>query len=275
MKVYKPTTPGRRQMSVASYNKLTGVKPLKKLTRGKASRAGRDDLGRISVRHRGGGHKRKYRIIDFKQDKFGVAGRVESVEYDPNRSAFIALVVYVDGERRYVLAPQGLKVGDKVLSSKEAVAPRNGNRMPLQYIPDASLLYNIELNPGRGGQIVRSAGDSALLMGKEGKYAQVKLPSGEVRNILATCSANIGTLSNSEHDNMKIGKAGRKRYLGIRPTVRGKAMNPVDHPHGGGEGNQPIGLKYPKTPWGKPALGVRTRKAKKYSERLIIKRRNS
>lgn len=273
MKTYKPTTPGRRQMSTTDFSRLARKKPEKNLVIGLRKRAGRDRRGQISVRHRGGGHKRKYRIIDFKRSKYDIPAWVVSIEYDPNRSAFIALLNYIDGEKSYILAPEEIQEGDKVLSSSKKVEARPGNRMPLSEIPDSSLIYNIELHPGRGGKIVRAAGGSAILMGKEGKYAQVKLPSGEIRNILKTCAATLGSLSNPEHENIKIGKAGRKRWLGKRPNVRGKAQNPVDHPHGGGEGNQPIGLKYPKTPWGKPALGVKTRRKKKYSDRLIVKRR--
>ncbi len=274
MKFYKAITPGRRQMTGSDFSSLTRrKKPAKKLTKGLREKAGRDRWGHITVRHRGGGHKKKFRLIDFKQDKFEIPGRVASIEYDPNRTAWIALIHYRDGEKRYILAPQGLKVGDTILSSQKKIEMQTGNRMPLAEIADASPIYNLELNPGRGGQIVRAAGGSAILMGKEGKYAQIKLPSGEIRNVLKTCLASIGTLSNPEHDNINLGKAGRKRWLGIRPTVRGKAMNPVDHPHGGGEGNQPIGLKYPKTPWAKPALGVKTRRKKKYSDRLIVRRR--
>lgn len=273
MKVYKPTTSGRRGATGADFSELSRMEPEKSLTRGLRKKAGRDRLGHIAVRHRGGGHKRKYRLIDFKRDKFDIPGKVVSIEYDPNRSSWIALVCYLDGEKRYILAPQGLKIGEVVLASKKKIEAKVGNAMPLSEIPDSTSIHNLELNPGRGGQIVRSAGEAAILMSKEGKYAQVKLPSGEIRNILQTCIATIGALSNPEHENIKLGKAGRTRWLGRRPTVRGKAMNPVDHPHGGGEGNQPIGLKYPKTPWGKPALGVKTRRRKRYSDRLIIKRR--
>lgn len=274
MKFYQPITPGRRGMSNVEYSSLNRKKKVKRLAFGLKKRGGRDRRGRIRVRHRGGGHKRRYRIIDFKRDKFDIEGRIACLEYDPNRTCWIALVHYRDGEKRYILAPDRLKVGDQVLASQKKIEVKPGYRMPLERIPDASLIYNIELQPGKGGQIVRAAGEAAVLMGKEGKYAQIKLPSGEIRNVLKTCLATLGTLSNPEHENVRLGKAGRKRWLGIRPTVRGKAMNPVDHPHGGGEGNQPIGLKYPKTPWGKPALGVKTRPKKKYSDRLIIKRRN-
>lgn len=273
MKYYKPTTPGRREMTNVDYSPLTRKRPEKRLVFGLKKTGGRDQKGKIAIRHRGGGHKRKYRLIDFKREKFDIPGTILALEYDPNRTAWIALVSYPDGEKRYILAPAGLQVGDRVLYSQKKIEARLGYRMPLSEIPDAAMIHNLELEPGRGGQIVRSAGGSAVLMGKEGKHAQVKLPSGEVRNILKTCLATIGTLSNPEHENVKIGKAGRSRWLGRRPHVRGKAMNPVDHPHGGGEGNQPIGLKYPKTPWGKPALGVRTRRRKRYSDRLIIKRR--
>jgi len=273
MKHHKPTTPGRRGMSTVDFSGVTRRKPEKSLVVGLRKKAGRDKKGRISVRHRGGGHKRKYRIIDLKRNRFDIPAKVVSLEYDPNRTCFIALVHYLDGEKAYILAPQELQTGKRVISSQKKVEAKPGNRMPLSEIPDSSLIYNIELNPGRGGQIVRAAGASAVLMGKEGKYAQIKLPSQEVRFILSRCLATIGSLSNAEHENVKIGKAGRKRWLGIRPTVRGKAMNPVDHPHGGGEGNQPIGLKHPKTPWGRPALGVRTRRKKKYSDRLIVEKR--
>ncbi len=260
-------------MTNVDYSPLTGSAPAKRLVVGLNKTGGRDQRGKISTRHRGGGHKRKYRLLDFKGEKFDIPGIILALEYDPNRTAWIAQVGYPDGDKRYILAPAGLKVGDRVLSSQKKIEARLGYRMPLSEIPDAAMIHNVEFNPGRGGQIVRSAGGSAVLMGKEGKYAQVKLPSGEVRNILKTCLATLGTLSNPEHENVNLGKAGRKRWLGRRPSVRGKAMNPVDHPHGGGEGNQPIGLKYPKTPWGKPALGVRTRGRKKYSDRLIIQRR--
>lgn len=243
---------------------------LKSLTIGKKKSGGRS-RGRVTVRHRGGGHKRKYRIIDFNQNKLGIPAKVESTEYDPNRSAFIAQILYADGERRYILAPKNLKTGQSILSDKKAPIAV-GNRMQLKHIPEGTFIYAIELTPGRGAQLVRSAGTFAQLQAKEGKYAQLKLPSKEIRLINVNCMASIGELSNPEHNLRTIGKAGRNRWLGRRPTVRGSAMNPIAHPHGGGEGRSPVGLKHPKTPWGKPAYGVKTRK-KKQSDKLIIKRR--
>jgi len=274
MKIYRPTTPGRRKMTGIDYKKvLTADKPYKPLTKPIKKKAGRNVQGRIAVRHRGGGHKRKYRVIDFKRDKLNIPAKVESIEYDPNRSVFIALVTYEDGEKRYVLAPQKLKVGDSVASG-EKVPLKPGNRMLLKNIPAGTFVYNIELTPGKGGQIVRSAGASAQLTAVEGGYARLVLPSSEIRMVPAVAMASIGSLSNSGHRFVNKGKAGRSRWLGIRPTVRGSAMNPVDHPHGGGEGRAPVGLKKgPKTPWGKKAFGVKTRKKKKYSDKFIIRRR--
>lgn len=273
IKVYKPTTPGRRKSSV---NVFTGdkVKPLKSLLKPKKRKAGRNNQGKITVRHRGGGAKKHYRMIDFKREKFDIEGRIESIEYDPNRSSYIARVVYVDGERRYIIALDKMKAGDKVLSSQNKIEAARGNRMPLKHIPSGLEVCNIEMKPGKGGEMVRSAGSSAQLMAIEGKYALLRLPSKEIRKVPALASATIGTVSNSDHRLVRIGKAGRMRHRGIRPTVRGKVMNPVDHPHGGGEGSNPIGMKAPKTKWGKKALGVKTRKKKKASTKLIVKRRN-
>lgn len=274
IKVHKPTTPGRRKSSVNAFSELTkGKKPLKKLTAAKKRISGRNNQGRITVRHKGGGAKRRYRSIDFKRFNYGIEGRVDSLQYDPNRSAWIALVVYANGEKSYILAPHGLKPGHQVISSKERVDIRPGNRMPLEKMPVGTTVYNIELTPGQGGSIVRSAGSSAQLMAVEGRYATIKLPSKEIRKVLKTACATVGAVSNPDHRLIRWGKAGRMRHRGIRPTVRGKVMNPVDHPHGGGEGSNPIGLKHPKTPWGKPALGVKTRKAKKASNKLIVQRR--
>lgn len=274
MKVYKPITPGRRGMTKADNKQLTKkARPFKKLLKTKKSKAGRSKQGRITVRHRGGGHKKKYRIIDFKRiDKVGMPAKVESIEYDPNRSAHIALISYKDGEKRYILTPQDLQKDDEVIADKK-VPLKPGNRMPLKNIPIGTFVYNIELIPNQGGKIAKSAGSSAQLMAIESGYAQLTLPSGEVRMVLEEAMASIGVLSNPEHGFEKLGKAGRKRWLGIRPTVRGSAMVPADHPHGGGEGKAPIGLKGPKTPWGKKAFGVKTRKRKKYSDKFIIKRR--
>lgn len=269
---FKPTSPGRRHMTVVVFDEITTEKPYKPLTRGKKQKAGRNNQGRITCRHRGGGHKRKYRIIDFKRDKDGVPAKVETIEYDPNRSAWIALVCYRDGERRYILAPQGLKVGDTVMSGPQADI-RVGNALPLRFIPLGTTIHNIELYPGRGGQLVRSAGTGAQLLAKESQYAHVRLPSGEVRLIHLDCKATIGALSNPDHANIIIGKAGRSRWMGIRPAVRGLAMNPVDHPHGGGEGHTSVGMAIPKTPWGKPAKGVKTRPRRKASDRYILRRR--
>lgn len=274
MKYYKPTTPSRRGMTSVDFSSLTKSKPAKKLTKKLVQKAGRGYGGRITVRHRGGGHKRKYRVIDFKRfDKLGIPAKVVSIEYDPNRSCFIALVYYVDGEKRYILSPDGLKVGQEVICKEKAPA-RLGNRMQLKNILGGSQVYNIELLPKRGGQIIRSAGSVAQVMANEGGFSHLKLPSGEVRMIREDCFASLGQLSNIEHGAVVIGKAGRSRWLGRRPTVRGSAMNAVDHPHGGGENRQSIGLrKGPKTPWGKLAYGVKTRK-KKPSDKLILKRRS-
>lgn len=271
IKMYKPTSPGRRGMSVSTFSEITRTTPEKSLLVPIRARAGRNNMGRVTVRHRGGGHKRMYRIIDFKRNKHGVPARVDSVEYDPNRSARIALLVYADGERRYILAPLGLKVGSQLMSGPEAEI-RLGNALPLRNIPLGTMVHNIELQPGRGGQMVRSAGTAAQLMAKEGDYAQVRLPSGEVRRVLLTCLATIGQVSNSDHANITLGKAGRKRWLGWRPTVRGVAMDPNSHPHGGGEGRSPVGMPGPKTPWGKPALGYKTRTNKRTSKYIVRRR---
>ena len=271
LKQYKPTSPGRRGMSGSTFEEITKDKPEKSLLLPLKKRAGRNNQGRLTVRHRGGGAKRKLRIIDFKRDKVGVPGRVAAIEYDPNRSARIALIYYADGEKRYILAPVGLGIGDTIKSGSDAEV-KPGNALPLKLIPGGSLIHNIELERGRGGQLVRSAGTAAQLMVKEGEYALVRLSSGEMRRIHGDCLATIGQVGNVDHQNIKLGKAGRKRLLGWRPTVRGSAMSPRDHPHGGGEGRSPIGLPGPKTPWGKPALGYRTRKPKA-SDKMIVKRR--
>ena len=271
LKIYRPTSPGRRGMSGSTFDEITKSKPEKSLLLPLKKKAGRSNQGRITVRHRGGGAKRSLRIIDFKRDKFGVPGRVAAIEYDPNRSARIALIHYVDGEKRYILAPLELKVGDVIKSGDDAEV-KPGNALPLNSIPSGTLIHNIEMERGKGGQVVRSAGAVARLMVKEGDYALVRLPSGEVRRIRGDCLATIGQVGNVDHQNINLGKAGRKRWSGWRPTVRGSAMSPRDHPHGGGEGRSPIGLPGPKTPWGKPALGYRTRKAKA-SDKMIVKRR--
>ncbi len=272
VKKFKPTSPARRFMTVSINENAVKKKPEKSLLRPKKKTGGRNSYGRITVRHRGGGAKQKYRIIDFKRDKEGIPAKVASIEYDPNRSAYIALLYYVDGEKRYILAPLDLKVGDMVEAGTNAdIKP--GNALRLSDIPLGTQIHNIELKPGKGGQLVRAAGSSAQLMAKEGKYAQVRLPSGEVRYIGMDCKASIGQLSNFENENINIGKAGRKRWMGIRPTVRGVVMNPVDHPHGGGEGKSPIGKPGPVTPWGKPTLGYKTRKKRKQSDRFIVKKR--
>ena len=271
IRVYKPTSPARRFMSVLTYEEITKKTPEKSLTEILKKNSGRNKQGKITVRHQGGGAKRKYRIIDFKRDKKDVPAKVAAIEYDPNRSAFIALLFYADGEKRYILAPLDLKVGDTVVAG-ENVDIKPGNALPIQNIPVGTLIHNIELKAGRGGQIVRSAGTYAQLMGKENGYAQVRLPSGEYRKVPLNAMATVGTVGNTDHSNINIGKAGRKRHMGIRPTVRGVVMNPVDHPHGGGEGKSPVGMPAPVTPWGKPALGYKTRKHKKYSNRLIVKR---
>lgn len=273
IKFYRPTTNARRNMSVTDYSELSKVAPERSLLVSLKKNSGRNSYGRITVRHRGGGVRTKYRIIDFKRDKFGVPATVESIEYDPNRSAFIALLKYEDGEKRYILQPAGLKAGDTVVAGPEAdIKP--GNALPLKNIPLGTIVHNVELYPGRGGQLARAAGNSAQLMAKEGIYALLRLPSGELRNVSADCMATVGQVGNLDHENVKIGKAGRKRHMGWRPTVRGSVMNPNDHPHGGGEGKAPIGRPGPVTPWGKPALGYKTRKKKKSSDKMIVKRRN-
>ena len=273
IKKYKPTSPGRRFMSGNTFYEITKTKPEKSLVVSLTNKGGRNVYGRITVRHRGGGHKRLYRIIDFKRDKFGIPAKVASIEYDPNRTAYIALLHYVDGEKRYILAPAGLKIGDTVQSG-EGSDIKVGNALKLIDIPVGSTIHNIELVPGRGGQLARSAGSSAQLVAKEGDYVQVRLPSSEVRLVRNQCMATLGQLSNIDHENIRVGKAGKTRWLGIRPTVRGSVMNPNDHPHGGGEGKAPIGHPGPLTPWGKPALGYKTRKKHKSSDKLIVKRRS-
>ena len=273
IKFYKPTGNGRRNMSVTDYSELSNVAPERSLLVSLKKNSGRNSYGRITVRHRGGGQRRKYRIIDFKRDKFDIPATVASVEYDPNRSAFIALLQYEDGEKRYILQPAGLKVGDVVVSGKDADI-KAGNALPLSSIPVGTIVHNVELYPGRGGQLARAAGNSAQLMAKEGVYALLRLPSGELRNVPASCMATIGQVGNLDHENVKVGKAGRKRHMGWRPTVRGAVMNPCDHPHGCGEGKSPVGRPGPVTPWGKPALGYKTRRTKKSSDKLIVKRRN-
>lgn len=272
IKTYKPTTPARRQMTVTSYAELSKVEPERSLLEPLKKHSGRNSYGRITVRHRGGGNRRKYRIIDFKRNKHGVPATVQTLEYDPNRSAFIALVQYEDGEKRYIIAPVGLKVGDVIVSGPDAdIKP--GNALPLVNIPVGTFIHNIEMHPGKGAQLARSAGIQAQLMAKEGAYAMVRLPSSELRRVPVNCMATIGQVSNQDHENMSIGKAGRKRHMGWRPTVRGSVMNPCDHPHGGGEGKSPIGRPGPVTPWGKPALGYKTRKKHNLSDRFIVKRR--
>jgi large subunit ribosomal protein L2 len=271
IKVYKPTSPGRRDMTASTFEEITRTRPEKSLLRPLKKRAGRNFRGKITVRHRGGGHKRRYRVIDFKRDKFGVPGRVDSIEYDPNRSARIALVVYADGDKRYIIAPVGLMVGDVVMSGPDAEI-RTGNALPINNIPTGSTIHNIELHIGKGGQMVRAAGTSAQLLAKEGRYAHVRLPSGEVRLVNVQCMATLGQVGNTDHGNIKLGKAGRKRWLGFRPSVRGSAMDPASHPHGGGEGRSPIGMPGPKSPWGKPTLGKKTRRNKS-TEKWIVRRR--
>jgi large subunit ribosomal protein L2 len=274
VRIYKPTTPGRRRSSVNTYAELTrGVRPHKPLLSPKPQQAGRNFSGKITVRHRGGGNKRFYRQVDFLQQRYNDPATVRSIEYDPNRTSFIALIEFSNGQKSYIIAPAGLLVGQTVTFSSAKIDVALGNRMPLQYIPTGIPVHNIELTPGMGGAIVRSAGNSAVIMSVEGDYALLKMPSGEIRRVAKNVLASIGQVSNIDHINVRWGKAGRIRYKSRRPSVRGKAMNPVDHPHGGGEGNQPIGMKYPKTPWGKHALGVKTRRKKKYSNHLIIKRR--
>ncbi len=273
IRVYKPTSPARRFMSVLTYEELTKKAPERSLTEYLKKNAGRNNQGKITVRHQGGGNKVKYRIIDFKRNKDNIPAKVTAIEYDPNRSAFIALVCYADGEKRYILAPLGLKVGDTVVSGETAdIKP--GNCLPMANIPVGTLIHNLEIKAGRGGQMVRSAGNAAQLMSKEGGYALVRLPSGEMRKLALNCRATIGAVGNADHENVRIGKAGRKRHMGVRPSVRGVVMNPCDHPHGGGEGKSPVGLPAPVTPWGKPALGLKTRKHKKYSNKMIVKRAN-
>ena len=273
IKKYNPTTPGLRGMTVSTFEEITAKAPEKSLTETLKKNAGRNVRGKITVRHRGGGARRKYRIIDFKRRKDDIPGTVATIEYDPNRTANIALIVYADGEKRYIIAPEKLKVGDVIYSGPEADI-KVGNALPIANIPVGTMIHNIELKPGKGGQLARSAGNAAQLMAKEDKYAQVRLPSGEVRKVLIECRATIAEVGNSDHGNIQIGKAGRKRHMGWRPTVRGSVMNPNDHPHGGGEGRAPIGRKGPVTPWGKPALGYKTRKKNKASNQYIVKRRN-
>ncbi|BAL81264.1 50S ribosomal protein L2 [Caldisericum exile] len=273
LKVYKPVTPGLRGRTVLNHKEvITKTEPEKSLVEGLRKEGGRNNTGKITVRHRGGGNKRLYRIIDFKRDKDGIPAKVTAIEYDPNRSAYIALLTYADGEKRYIIAPLGLKVGDTVMSGPDAEI-KVGNALPLKNIPLGTFIHNIELIPGKGGQIARSAGAAAQLIAKESEYAQVRMPSGEIRRIRLECKATIGQVGNLDHENVNLGKAGHKRHLGIRPTVRGSAMNPVDHPHGGGEGKAPIGHPGPLTPWGKPTLGYKTRKKKNPSDKYIIKRR--
>ena len=271
LKTYRPTSPGRRGMTGSAFEEITRSKPEKSLLKPLKKKAGRNNQGRISVRHRGGGAKRQLRIIDFKRDKEGVPGRVAAIEYDPNRSANIALIYYADGDKRYILSPQGLNVDDIIKAGPDAEL-KAGNAMPLSQIPGGTMIHNIEMEKGRGAKMVRSAGGAAQLMAKEGEYTLIRLPSGEMRRIRSECMATIGQVGNTDHQNIKLGKAGRTRWLGRRPQVRGSAMNPNDHPHGGGEGRSPVGMPGPKTPWGKPALGYRTRKPKA-SDRLIVKRR--
>lgn len=271
LKQFKPTSPGQRWLQGPSFEEITTAKPERSLVTDLRKQGGRNVQGRITVRHQGGGHKQAYRIIDFKRNKLGVPGRVSTVEYDPNRTARIALIFYADGEKRYIMAPVGLKVGDQVMSGPD-VEPKIGNALPIKNIPVGTMIHNIELQTGRGGQLVRSAGAAAQLMAKEGDYAQVRLPSGEVRKINQLCFATVGQLSNVDHENRTLGKAGRARWMGLRPEVRGSAMSPRDHPHGGGEGKSPIGHPGPLTPWGKPALGYRTRK-NKTTDQFIVKRR--
>ncbi len=273
IKRYKPTSSARRFMTVSSFEEITCTTPERSLLEDQKHKAGRNAQGKITVRHHGGGNKRKYRIIDFKRDRDGIPAIVKTIEYDPNRTANIALLVYADGQKRYILAPVGLNVGDKVLSGANAdIKP--GNALPIEAIPVGTMIHNIELQPGKGGQLVRAAGMAAQLMAKEGKYAQVKMPSGEMRLILVKCKATVGQVGNLDHEIIRIGKAGKVRHMGIRPTVRGSVMNPCDHPHGGGEGRAPIGRSGPVTPWGKPALGYKTRKKKNRTDKFILKRVN-
>jgi large subunit ribosomal protein L2 len=268
IKAYKPTSPGRRNMTVSAFDDITRTEPERSLLAPLKRKGGRNNAGKLTVRHRGGGHKRRYRVIDFRRDKFGVPGRIDSIEYDPNRSARIALVVYADGEKRYILAPAGIRVGDTVMSGPNAEI-RVGNALPIRSIPLGTTIHNVELYPGRGGQLVRSAGNSAQVLAKEGRMAQLRLPSGEVRYIDMNCLATIGQVSNPDHGNITAGKAGRMRWQGKRPSVRGVAMDPASHPHGGGEGRSPIGMPGPKTPWGQPALGKKTRRNKRTSKFIV------
>ena len=271
IRVYKPTSPARRFMSVLTFDEITRKEPERSLVTDLRKRAGRNNQGKITVRHQGGGERRKYRIIDFRRNKDNIPAKVAAIEYDPNRTCFIALLFYADGEKRYILAPLGLNVGDTVMSGAQAdIKP--GNCLPLSNIPLGTLIHNVEIKVGRGGQMVRSAGTSAQVMAKEGDYAQVRLPSGEVRKVSINARATIGEVGNDEHENVRIGKAGRKRHMGVRPTVRGVVMNPVDHPHGGGEGRSPVGMPAPMSPWGKKTQGVKTRKHRKYSDKMIVKR---
>ena len=272
VKKYKPTTPGQRGMTSYTFEEITKSKPERSLTVSRGRHGGRNVYGRVTVRHRGGGSRRQKRVVDFKREKLGIPARVAAIEYDPNRTARLALLHYADGEKRYILAPVDLRVGDELMSGPNAEI-RSGNSLPIANIPVGTLIHNIELKEGRGGQIVRTAGGSAQLLGKEGDFAQVRLPSGEVRLIRQVCYATIGTIGNLDHSNVKLGKAGRKRHMGIRPAVRGSAMSPRDHPHGGGEGRQPIGIPGPKSPWGKPTLGYKTRRNKQ-SDRYIVRRRS-
>ena len=274
IKTFHPTTPSRRHMTVSAFDAITKKTPEKSLLAKKVKTDGRNSYGRITVRHRGGGNKRKYRIVDFKRDLTGIAGTVLGIEYDPNRSANIALIGYENGEKRYILAPVGLQTGDSILAG-EGADIKPGNCLPLSAIPVGTFIHNIEMYPGKGGQLVRAAGTAAQLMAKEDGMAQIRVPSGEVRKIRLDCRATIGQVGNIDHENIHIGKAGRKRHMGIRPTVRGSVMNPVDHPHGGGEGKSPIGRSGPVTPWGKPALGYKTRSKKSRTEKYIVKHRNA
>ena len=274
LRAYKPTTPARRFYTVSTFDEITKTTPEKSLLRPKKNTGGRNNSGHISVRHQGGGVKQMYRLIDFKRNKFGVPGRVATIEYDPNRSARIALIHYKDGEKRYILWPVGLKVNDNIIADdKPDILP--GNSMSLENIPLGTQVHNIELKPGKGGQIVRSAGTSAQIMAKEGKYVTLRLPSGEMRNVLAICKATVGTIGNLDHENISLGKAGRNRWMGVRPAVRGVAMNPRDHAHGGGEGKSPVGRKTPVSKWGQPAHGQKTRPVKKASNRLVVRKRNA
>ncbi len=273
IKKYNPTSPGLRGMTVSTFEDITADRPEKSLTVSLRKNSGRNSRGKITVRHRGGGAKKKYRIIDFKRNKDGIPGNVTTIEYDPNRTANIALITYADGEKRYIIAPQGLKTGDRIFSGEDADI-KVGNALPLANIPVGTLIHNIEMKPGKGAQLARSAGNGAQLMAKEDKYAQIRLPSGEVRKVLINCRATIGEVGNEDHGNIQIGKAGKVRHMGRRPHVRGSVMNPNDHPHGGGEGRAPVGRKSPVTPWGKPTLGYKTRKKNKSSNQYIVKRRN-